>query len=165
MDTIILIFCLVLVCTGVLGTILPMVPGLILILAGIILYGWYFGFELLGMNFIIAIVILTIVGTFIDFLASVIGAKKYGASNIGIIALTIGLILGFITIGPIGIIIGPVLAIILTELFKGKTFNDALKITLGIFIGALTGITVRFFIGLLMAALFIIKVVLIYFSV
>lgn len=165
MDIIVLVFSYVLIIAGIVGTIMPMIPGLVLILAGILLYVWYVGFSVLGINFLLAIILLTIVGTFIDIIASAIGAKKYGASNTAMIAFIFGLILGFMTMGPLGLIIGPIIAVILTEIFKGRSLSESLKVTLGVLIGSLSGIVIRFFIGITMAIMFTIKVFLINFSI
>jgi len=91
--------------------------------------------------------------------------KKYGASKLSILSMAIGLLFGIITIGLPGLIIGPIVAVIFTELFKGKSLNEALKITLGIVLGFLSGIAFRFIIGIAMTISFTVKIILIYFSI
>jgi len=150
---------------GLVGTILPALPGLILMLAGILIYGWHVGYSVLGYNFLLTMVLLTGVGTFIDILGSIVGAKKYGASKLSLFTMLVGLVFGFFSMGLAGIIIGPVIAVVFTEMFKGKTLNDALKVTLGIALGFLSGIAFRFFIGVAMIISFALKIILIYFSV
>ena len=165
MDAIIIAISFLFMIVGLVGTILPALPGLILMLVGILIYGWNVGFSVLGYNFLFTMVLLTVVGTFIDILGSMIGAKKYGASRLSLFTMVFGLIFGFFTMGLAGIIIGPVVAVIFTEMFKGKSLNDALKVTLGIALGFLSGIAFRFFIGVAMIVSFTLKIILIYFSV
>lgn len=150
---------------GLVGIILPALPGLILMLIGILIYGWHFGFSILGYNFIITMVLLTFLGTFIDILGSMLGAKKYGASKLSLLNMFVGLIFGFFTMGLAGLVIGPVIAVIFTEMFKGKSLNYSLKVTIGLVLGFLSGIAFRFFIGIAMLISFAIKILLIHFSV
>jgi len=165
LDTIIIAISFLFMVVGLVGTILPALPGLILMLAGILIYGWHVGYSVLGYNFLLTMVLLTGVGTFIDILGSIVGAKKYGASKLSLFTMLVGLVFGFFSMGLAGIIIGPVIAVVFTEMFKGKTLNDALKVTLGIALGFLSGIAFRFFIGVAMIISFALKIILIYFSV
>ena len=168
MDTtiIFLIISYLLIAVGIIGIIIPGIPGLVFIMAGILVYGWHVGFEVLGYNFLITMILLTIIGTVIDILGSILGAKKYGASKLSILAMVIGLIFGLMTLGPPGLIIGPVVAVIFTEMLISKrSFQDALKVTLGIVLGFLSGIAVRFIIGIAMTISFTIKVILMHFSI
>lgn len=165
LEAIIIVISYFLMIVGVIGTILPALPGLILVLLGIILYGWHIGFEVLGYSFLATMVLLTLVGTFVDILGSMVGAKKYGASKLSMLSMLIGLGFGLLTIGLPGIIIGPIAAVIFTEVFKGKSFNEAFKVTLGIILGFLSGIAFRFIIGIAMTISFTIKMILIYFSI
>ncbi|WP_028307271.1 DUF456 domain-containing protein [Desulfitibacter alkalitolerans] len=165
MDAIIIAISYLLMIVGVIGTILPALPGLILVLMGIIIYGWHIGFDVLGYSFLTTMVLLTIIGTFVDILGSMVGAKKYGASKLSILSMVVGLVFGFFTLGLPGLIIGPAVAVIFTEMFKGKSLNEALKVTLGIVLGFLSGIAFRFVIGIAMTISFTIKIILIYFSV
>ena len=164
--TLIILISYLLIIAGIAGIIIPGLPGLVLILAGILVYGWHVGFDVLGSSFLITMILLTIIGTVIDILGSVVGAKKYGASKLSILAMVIGLVFGLIAIGPPGLIIGPVAAVILTEMLVSKrSFNEALKVTLGVVLGFLSGIAIRFIIGIGMVIAFTIKVILIHFSI
>ena len=168
MDTTITIILIayLLIAIGIAGIIIPGLPGLIFILAGILVYGWHVGFEVLGSGFLITMVLLTIIGTFVDILGSVVGAKKYGASKLSLLAIVVGFILGFMILTLPGLIIGPIAAVIFTEMFVSKrSFNEALKVTLGIVLGFLGGIALRFVIGIGMTIAFTIKVILIHLSI
>ncbi|MEW6624722.1 MAG: DUF456 domain-containing protein [Bacillota bacterium] len=158
MDSLYMALSYILMIIGLIGTVLPMLPGLILILAGIILYGWHVGFSVLGIDFLLTMLMLTIIGTFVEILTSAIGAKKFGASTTGTISAIIGVIFGLIFLGPIGLIIGPVLTVTLTELLKGKDLLHAFKVVLGVLLGSLSGIAIRLFIGIAMIVAFTIKI-------
>jgi len=162
LDTLIILLSYILVVMGIVGIIIPGLPGLIFILAGILVYGWHFGFEVLGYNFIATMVLLTVIGTVVDILGSMVGAKKYGASKLSILAIVVGVIIGAMAMGPIGLIIGPIVAVILTEMFRGKSFSEAIKVTLGVILGFISGLALRFVIGIGMAIAFTIKLILIH---
>ena len=160
MDSIIIAISFLFIVAGIAGIIIPGLPGLVLILAGIVVYGWHIGFDTLGYSFLITMVLLTVFGTVIDILGSLVGAKKYGASKLSILAMFVGLIFGFIALSFPGLIIGPIVAVILAEMFIIKrSFNEALKVTIGIVLGFLSGIAIRFVIGIAMTIAFIIRII------
>ncbi len=159
MDTIVVILSYSLMALGLIGTVLPMIPGLILILAGMIIYSWHAGFEILGLDFILTMVLLAIAGTGIDILTSAVGAKKFGASQLGTVAVVVGMIFGIFTMGPFGLIIGPIVAVTVTEMIRGKNFKQALSVLLGVLLGLLSGIAIRVIIGIAMIVAFTIKII------
>jgi len=164
--TIIIILAYLLILAGIAGIIIPGLPGLVLILAGILVYGWHVGFDVLGTGFLTTMILLTVVGTVVDILGSMVGAKKYGASTLSLLAILIGVIFGIFTMGPIGIIVGPVIAVALTEiLFNKKSPGEAFKVTFGIILGLLGGIVLRLVIGIGMTIAFTINLILIHFSI
>lgn len=79
----------------------------------------------------------------VDIIAPIIGAKKYNASRFGIIGSFIGVILGVAFLGPIGIVIGPLLGAFLGELFEGKESGQALQSAKGTAIGFLAGSAIK----------------------
>ena len=146
---------------GLAGTILPMLPGLLLILAGILVYSWHIGFSEVGLKFLLVMSFLAIIGSIIDFMTTSIGAKKYGASKLGTAAVAVGLIFGLITLGPFGLIIGPIVAILAVELLlKGKSIKQAFNAVIGVVLGLFSGIAIRFFVGVAMILIFIFQLIL-----
>src|SRR5665648_255597 len=102
-----LIIAIILFLVGIAGTILPVLPGVILIYAGMVIYGFMTGFETLTLYFFIvqAVAFAVILG--IDFVASAIGTKHYNGSKQAAAGAVVGTILGIIFLGPLGIVIGP----------------------------------------------------------
>lgn len=146
------IFLVILMIVGVIGAVVPAIPGSSLILISITIWGLVNGFSNVLAAFIVALVVfLLCLG--IDFLSSYVGAKYAGASNWGQIGAIIGLILGifgllpaFLVGGPlIGILVGPFLGAVIGEFFYRKDLEfknrieSSLKAGLGIVIGSVIG--------------------------
>ncbi|MEB3219304.1 MAG: DUF456 family protein [Nostocales cyanobacterium 94392] len=133
---------------GIIGAVVPGIPGTSLILIGIIIWGFIKGsFAAISLPLIVTgIVLLLSMG--IDFFAAYWGAKKAGASKWGQIGAMVGLVLAFFGLLPpflvfggplIGIFIGPLLGAIIGEFIYRKDLLIAIKAGLGIVVGSLIG--------------------------
>ena len=131
---------------GVIGAVVPAIPGASLIVAAIVVWGIAHGFSTVTVPLIVAIGVL-VVSMGVDFLASLWGAKRFGASKWGQIGAVVGLLLGFFGLLPalpfggplLGILIGPLLGAIVGELIYRKDFVVAVKAGIGIVVGSLIG--------------------------
>ena len=81
--------------------------------------------------------------TVFDYIIPIAGAKKYGASKIGIWGSIIGLLIGFILFPPFGIFIGAFLGAVGGELITGKKSPEALKAGWGVFMGTMVGVGLK----------------------
>jgi len=154
-QTIALIFTLILMLVGLIGTLAPMVPGIPLIYGGFILYGLVSGWKAYGADAMIFWGIVTAFMVFLDYYAGALGAKKYGASMAGIWGSIIGGILGVIFLGFVGIILGPLLGAVIGELLFGKSQRDAWKSGWGTLIGFLAGSLFKLIVGFIMMGTFL----------
>lgn len=131
---------------GIIGAVVPGIPGTSLILAAIVIWGAVQGFASVTVPLIVAIAVL-LCGIGIDFLASYWGAKQAGASKWGQIGAFVGLFLGVFGLLPalpfggplIGILLGPLLGAIVGEYIYQRDFNLALKAGVGIVVGSVVG--------------------------
>ena len=122
---------------GIIGCIIPAIPGVPLAYGGLWLlqatdmvqFSW---------KFLIIWGIVTVVVTILDTVVPVWGTKKLGGSKMGVWGSTIGLIAGMF-LGPWGIIIGPFIGAVIFELIDNKNAHEAIKAGFGAFIGLLTG--------------------------
>jgi len=87
--------------------------------------------------------IIALVLVVIDYIVPAIGAKKFGASRIGLAGSIIGMIIGFFVFPPFGIFIGTFLGAVIGELISGKKGEAAIKIGIGTFVGNLAGIALK----------------------
>jgi uncharacterized protein YqgC (DUF456 family) len=86
---------------------------------------------------------LTALVLILDYIIPVAGAKKFGASKLGIWGSIIGMILGFFIFPPFGLFIGGFIGAIIGELFVGKSGDDALRAGMGVFVGSLVTIGLK----------------------
>ncbi len=146
-DYILLIVGILLMVLGIIGCLVPVLPGPPFSFLGIILlhltkFGHFSDMALVTMGGIALVV------TILDYIVPVWGTKKFGGSKYGIRGATIGLVIGLF-LGPLGLIIGPLLGAFTGELIFKDDINYALKAGFGSLLGFLTGI------GLKLAASFI----------
>ena len=131
---------------GVLGAVLPGIPGAILIVGAIVVWGVVNGFAGIWIPLAVAVVVL-LANLGVDFLASYLGAKQAGASQWGQIGAIIGLVVGFLGLlpalpigGPIvGLLLGAFLGAVIGELLYRRDLLLALKAGLGILVGTVVG--------------------------
>ena len=146
---------IVLMLVGLAGSVLPMLPGTPLILLGAIMYAWYTNFTVVTWGNIIVLLALMLLSQVLEYLASIMGAKKFGASRWGIAGAFCGGLVGLFLGGIVGIIVGPLLGALLFELFYGKTVKASLQIGLGTVVGFVGGAIGKFIIALTMIGVFL----------
>lgn len=142
---------------GLAGTVLPFVPGMGLVFAALLIYGLATGWEVVtgGFLFIAGIVMLICFG--LDYLASVIGAKKFGATKLGITGALVGTLIGMLLFNIVGMMIGAVIGIIIAELYQKKTVQQSLTAATGVLIGNAVGMAIKFCLALIIIIITIIR--------
>jgi uncharacterized protein YqgC (DUF456 family) len=142
---------------GFIGTLFPVLPGTILILCGFLAYGLITGFDTLSLRFFIGQGVLVGLSYLVDFLATAFGVKIYGGSKAAAWGAVIGSLLIFV-IGPIGILIGPLMGAIGGELIMGEALKQALHSGFGSFLGFIGGALAKVVISCLMVAWFVARI-------
>ena len=119
------LFAIVLMALGLIGTVIPIVPGTTIILAAAVVHRVALGADRsLGMSALIAMLVLTLVTYAIDAAAGYLGAKRFGATKWGLIGGAAGALLGLF-FGLLGLFVGPVIGAIAGELIGGKQIMKA----------------------------------------
>src|SRR5690606_5415992 len=147
----------VLMLVGILGSFLPVLPGvpvswlglLVLHLAPSVPMNYWF----LGITFIVAVLIYSL-----NWIIPAIGTKRFGGSRSGMIGATIGLVVGIIAPVPFGIIIGPFIGAFIGEVINKSDRRSALKAAFGSFIGFLASSFMEFIVAFSFLLLFVWKV-------
>lgn len=141
------------------GLVYPVIPSVLFIAAGFILYGVFFSFEPFGFLFWSVQIVLIIALFIADYLANLVGVKKFGGSKAGIWGSTIGLLVGPFAIPVAGIIIGPFIGAVLAELlFQKKSISEAVRIGFGSLVGFFSGAVTKGVIQAIMIAYFLVVV-------
>jgi len=149
---------LVLFAVGLIGTVLPVIPGTTIILAAAIIHRMMLGAEKsIGWRSIAILLLLTLATHVLDFLSGYFGAKYFGATKWGMFGAVIGALVG-IVFGIIGLFIGPVIGAIAGEFIAGKRFIDAGRAGWGSLLGNLGGMIGKLVIALVMITIFLMAV-------
>ncbi|MDO9534695.1 MAG: DUF456 domain-containing protein [Bacillota bacterium] len=138
-----LTFPIILFVIGIIGTVLPLIPGVTLIWLGMLLYGFLTGFESLTLGFFILQGLAAFVVMAVDYVAAALGTKRFGGSKTAMWGAALGLFLGIIVLGPIGIIFGPLLGALIGELLRGIPLERAISSSFGALVGLLGGIILK----------------------
>lgn len=154
-DLVFIIIGFILCLIGIVGSILPVLPGppfgwaglLLLELTDVIPNNYWF----LGITFVIAIGIFII-----DYMMPAISTKKFGGSKSGAIGAIVGLIVGLLAPIPFGFLIGPFLGALIGELAFNKTEGkQAFKAAFGSFLGFLVSTFMKLMVSFIFLAIFI----------
>lgn len=138
------------------GLVYPIIPSVVFMVLGFILYGFFFSFEPLTLTFWLIQAMFTAVLFAADYVSNLIGVKRFGGSRAAILGSTIGLLIGPFVIPIAGILIGPFIGSVLAELLvHQKDVKTSVKVGLGSFIGFVSGVFAKGLIQTLMLGIFL----------
>lgn len=139
---------------GLIGIVLPVLPGLPLVFAGMLLAAWVDGFQFVGVTTVVIVGVLALIAQSLDLLAGVLGAQQVGASRQGLIGAATGTLLGLF-LGLPGLVLGPFIGAIAGEILHGRGLGVASGVGLGTWVGMMIGAVVKLGLGGLMLGLFV----------
>lgn len=140
--------------TGLIGCIIPALPGPPLNYVAILLIH-FTGLSEFSNRFLITYLLLNIAVVVFDYVLPVYGAKFYGASKKGIWGSIIGLVIGLFFFPPFGMILGVLVGAVVGELIAGKNESEALKAGFATFVASLIMIVVKLILSGLMTFYFV----------
>jgi uncharacterized protein len=157
-------FLIALMAIGVIGAFVPGIPGAILIVIGVIVWGVTQGFAGLGIPLAVALLVFA-ASIGIDFLATYWGVRQAGGSRWGQIGAIIGLLVGVFGLLPalpfggplLGLLIGPLLGAIIGELLYRRDLKLAVKSAIGIVVGSIIGKLIEGLLAVLAMAVFVVS--------
>ncbi|QGQ48080.1 DUF456 domain-containing protein [Metabacillus sediminilitoris] len=141
------------------GIIYPIIPSIVAIWGGFVVYQFLIDSDALSLWFWISIALLSVVLIAADLIANSYFVKKYGGSKISETVAAISTIVGSFIFPPFGIILVPFLAVLVTELILHKETMKATKVAFATVIGFLGGSIAKVLIQLLMIVWFILAVI------
>jgi uncharacterized protein YqgC (DUF456 family) len=134
---------LIVALVGIIGCIVPVIPGPPLSYASLLILSVAKKWGPFSMTFLIVMGGMMVAVIMVDYVFPVIGAKKYGASKAAVGFSIIGMIVGAFFIPPWGIFIGAFAGALVGELLSGKRGVRALRAGWGVFVGNMVGIGVK----------------------
>jgi uncharacterized protein YqgC (DUF456 family) len=153
-----LILAVALMGVGLLGTVVPGVPGAPLVLVVAVAHRLCFGPASLSNSFLVVLLLLTLLSIGLDYVATMVGAKKLGATWRGVVGAILGALVGLF-FGLPGILLGPFIGALALVLIGGREFRDAVRAGGGALLGLVLGAAGRVGCCLVMIALFVVNVI------
>ena len=132
------ILAVLLVLAGIAGSVLPALPGVPLVFAGLLVGAWIDHFQKVGWFTLVVLGLLTLLSFVVDFLATSMGAKRVGASKWAVAGSALGTLAGLF-FGIPGLILGPFLGAVAGELLARRGQRQAMRSGLGAWVGLLVG--------------------------
>jgi uncharacterized protein len=139
---------------GLVGSIVPWMPGPLFILAGAVVWAVATDFQTLGWGRLAVLAALAVLSFLLDFLAGAIGARRYGASRWGVVGALLGAVVGLF-LGPLGLIAGCVVGAVVGELARGADLAGGVRSGLGALVGLLAGLLADLVLAITMIGLFL----------
>ncbi len=158
MDYVLIALGILFIITGIIGGIVPIIPGPPLSYVGLLFLHFTNKYDFTN-RFLIIWAVITVVVYLLDYVIPAWGTKKFGGSKRGIYGSIIGLIIGIFVFPPIGIIVGPFVGAVIGELSSGKNSSEALKSGFGSFLGFLVGTLLKLIVSGIMAWYFFEKLI------
>lgn len=148
-----------LVLVGLAGTVLPALPGIPLVFAGMLLAAWAGGFEYVGAATLVVLGILTLLSLLVDFWATAMGARRVGASGKALAGAVIGTFAGMF-FGIIGIFAGPFAGAVAGELLHLRSLDRrgigrAAKVGAGTWFGVVVAVALKLTLAFAMIGTFL----------
>lgn len=160
MTTQILLYVLaaLLIVIGIAGTIVPALPGIPVVFLGMVLAAWAGDFTQIGWVTLTVLGVLTALALLVDLLASLLGAKRVGASGWALFGAAVGTIVGMF-FGIPGLILGPFVGAVLGELIAGSTLRRSTVVGVGAWLGFVFGTLAKIALCFTMLGVFLLALV------
>lgn len=142
-----------LVVVGLAGTVVPVIPGILFVFGGLFIAAWAQDFTRVGAVGLTVIGVLGALAFVADFVASVLGAKRVGASPRALFGAAAGGVIG-VFFGIPGLILGPFVGAFLGELWARGGLAQAGKVGFGTWIGLVFAAIAKLVIAFLMIGTF-----------
>ena len=161
MDLSLLLYILggLLIAAGLAGIILPAIPGVPLMFAGMLVVAWAEGFAHIGPGMLVILGLLMVLSVVVDFVANLLGAQRAGASKLALAGAAIGTVVGLF-FGIPGIVFGPFIGAVIGELAHSRHGGTAAKVGIGTWIGLLLGTVAKIGIAFVMLGIFVLALLL-----
>ena len=149
----------ILILAGLAGTVLPALPGLPLVFAGMLLAAWADHFTRISGWTIGLLGVLTLVSVAVDVAATALGARRVGAGKLAMWGAAIGTFAG-IFFGIPGLLLGPFLGAVIAELVGGRKLAHASKVGFGTWMGLALGTALKIALAFAMLGIFVLALLL-----
>ena len=151
--TLLWVLCIALIVLGLAGTVLPVLPGTLLVWAGIVLGAWIDDFARVSVTTVVVISVLGVVAWALDYAAGLLGAKKAGASKQALLGAAVGTVVGLF-MGLVGVLFMPLVGAAVGEYLARKDEARAVKVGLATWVGIMLGLLAKVVLAFIMVGVF-----------
>ncbi len=144
-----------LILIGLAGTVLPLLPGTLLVWAGILVGAWIDDFTRVGVTTVLIISVLAVLAWALDFVAGLLGAKRAGASKLALIGAAVGTVVG-IFMGLVGVLFMPLVGAAIGEYWAQKDQQRAAKVAVATWLGLMLGMVAKVVLSFVMVGIFLV---------
>lgn len=152
--TLLWILCAALIVAGLAGTVLPVLPGTVLVWAGIVLGAWIDDFQRVGTTTLVVVTVLAALAWVLDYVAGLLGARKAGASRQALLGAAIGTVVGLF-MGLVGVLFMPLVGAALGEYLARKDQTRAVRVGVATWLGIMLGLLAKVVLAFVMVGLFV----------
>ncbi|MDT8860479.1 DUF456 family protein [Alkalihalobacillus sp. MEB130] len=141
------------------GLIFPIIPSILVLWGGFLLYAFAISGEVLSVWFWMGAIVLTAVILCADLIASQYFVKKYGGSKWGERMAAIGVIIGSFVYPPFGLIVVPFILVFIAEMASSKNAQQAVKVAIASLLAFLSSTFAKFVIQFVLIIWFVIEII------
>lgn len=152
--TLLWILCAALIVAGLAGTVLPVLPGTVLVWGGILLGAWIDDFQRVGTTTLVVITVLAALAWVLDYVAGLLGARRAGASRQALLGAAIGTVAGLF-MGVVGVLFMPLVGAALGEYLAQKDQTRAVRVGVATWLGIMLGLLAKVVLAFVMVGLFV----------
>lgn len=152
--TLLWILCAALIVAGLAGTVLPVLPGTVLVWGGIVLGAWIDDFQRVGTTTLVVITVLAALAWVLDYVAGLLGARRAGASRQALLGAAIGTVVGLF-MGVVGVLFMPLVGAALGEYLAQKDQHRAVRVGVATWLGIMLGLLAKVVLAFVMVGLFV----------
>lgn len=146
--------CVLLIAAGLAGTVLPALPGPVLVLAGVVLGAWIDDFTRVGAITVAVVAALAALAWVLDYVAGLLGARRAGASPQALLGATLGTVVGLF-MGLVGVLFMPFVGAVAGEWVARRDHHKAMHVGVGTWLGLMVGLLAKVVLSLVMVGIFI----------
>ena len=149
------VLCVALIAVGLVGTVLPLLPGTVLVWGGIVLGAWIDDFARVGSTTVVVVSMLAVLAWVLDYVAGLMGAQKAGASKQALLGAAVGTVVGLF-MGLVGVLFMPLVGAAMGEYVARKDQNRAVKVGVATWVGIMLGLIAKVVLAFMMVGIFVV---------
>jgi len=152
--TLLWVLCVALIVLGLAGTVLPFLPGTLLVWGGIVVGAWIDDFSRVGTTTVVVVSVLAVLAWALDYVAGLMGAQKAGASKQALLGAAVGTVVGLF-MGLVGVLFMPLVGAAIGEYIARKDQTRAVKVGVATWIGIMVGLIAKVVLAFIMVGIFV----------